>query len=203
MTTPCTGVILSGGLSTRFSGKDKSFIRLENQYIIDSIYSIFQELFDEIILVTNNPMAYIHLDATIVTDIFPTRSSLTGLHAGLNYSSNNYSFIVACDTPFLKKELIGAIINHIEPNVDAVVPETSKGLEPLFAVYSKKCLKPIEHQLNQKKLKVRSFLKKVRTTFFPENKIREIDPDLKSFFNINTPDDLAIAKTILKTYTND
>jgi len=198
---PCTGVILSGGLNTRFSGKDKSFILLENQYIIDFIYSIFQTLFDEIILVTNNPMAYIHLDAIIVTDIFPTRSSLTGLHAGLYYSSNNYSFFVACDTPFLKKELIRAILNQIEPHVDAIVPETSKGLEPLFAVYSKKCLKPIEYQLNKKNLKVRSFLKKVRTTFFPENKIREIDPDLNSFFNINTPDDLAIAKKMINKYT--
>ncbi|MCJ7774139.1 MAG: molybdenum cofactor guanylyltransferase [Desulfobacterales bacterium] len=202
MTHLCTGVILSGGLNTRFSGKDKSFIRLGNQYILDSIYSIFKCLFDEIIIVTNNPMHYIHLDATIVTDIFPTRSSLTGLHAGLYYSSNMYSFFVACDTPFLKKELVEAIINQIEPQVDAIVPETSKGIEPLFAIYSKKCLKPIEQQLNQKQLKVRAFLKKVKTKFFPENKIRKIDPDLSSFFNINTPDDLAIAKNMLKKYKN-
>jgi molybdopterin-guanine dinucleotide biosynthesis protein A len=201
MTTPCTGVILAGGLNTRFSGKDKSFIRLGNQCILDSIYSIFHSLFDEIILVTNNPVDYIHWDVTIVTDIFPTRSSLTGLHAGLYYSSNVYSFFAACDTPFLKKELVEAIINQIEPQIDAIVPETSKGFEPLFAVYSKKCLKPIEQQLIQKQLKVRSFLSKVKTKYFPENKIREIDPDLYSFFNINAPDDLVIAKKMVKKYT--
>jgi len=203
MISPCSGVILSGGLNTRFSGKDKSFIRLGKHYILDSIYSIFQNLFDEIILVTNNPMNYIHMDATIVTDIFQTRSSLTGIHAGLYYSSHNHSFFVACDTPFIKKELVEAIINQIDPNVDAIVPETSKGFEPLFAVYSKKCLKPIEQQLIKKQLKVRDFLKKVRTIYFPENRIREIDPDLISFFNINTPDDLAVAKKLLNKYTEE
>ena len=147
MISSCTGVILSGGLNTRFSGKDKSFIRIGNQIIIDSIYSIFQNIFDEIILVTNNPMNYIHLNATIVTDLFSTRSSLTGLHAGLYYAKNPLSFFIACDTPFIKKELVEAILSQIEPNVDAIVPETSKGFEPLFAVYSKNCLSPIEQQL--------------------------------------------------------
>lgn len=201
MIHPCTGVILSGGLNTRFSGKDKSFIRLGNKYILDSIYSVFQNLFDEIILVTNNPKDYIHWNVIIATDIFPIRSSLTGLHSGLHYATNFYSFFVACDTPFIKKELIEAIVNQINSHADAIVPETAKGFEPLFAVYSKKCLKPIEQQLKENKLKVRSFLNKVRTKYFPENRIREIDPDLDSFFNINTPDDLSIAKKMLKKYT--
>lgn len=202
MNIPCTGVILSGGLNTRFSGKDKSFIRLGNTCILDPIYSIFKDLFDEIILVTNSPMDYIHLDATIVTDIYPVRSSLTGIHAGLYYASNDYSFFIACDTPFLNKMLIKTIINQIAPGVDAIVPETSNGIEPLFAVYSKNCLHAIEHQLNQKHLKVKKFLKKVRTKFLPEMKIKEVDPDLNSFFNINTPEDLAIAKKLVKTYTD-
>lgn len=197
MTLPCTGVILSGGLNTRFLGKDKSFIRLGNRYIIDSIYSIFKDLFKETILVTNNPLDYIRWDFSIVTDIFPTRSSLTGLHAGLFFSTNMYSFFIACDTPFLKKELVQAIIGQIEPQFDAIVPETSKGLEPLFAVYSKKCLKPIEKQLNQQHLKVRSFLKNVKTKIYPEKMIRDIDPELRSFFNINTPEDLAVAKKMI------
>jgi molybdopterin-guanine dinucleotide biosynthesis protein A len=202
MTIPCTGVILSGGLNTRFSGKDKSFIRLGNTCILDLIYSIFKDLFDEIILVTNSPMDYIHLDATIVTDIYPVRSSLTGIHTGLYYASNDYSFFIACDTPFLNKMLIETIIDQIDAGVDAIVPETSNGIEPLFAVYSKNCLHTIEHQLNQKHLKVKKFLKKIRTKFLPEIKIKEVDPDLNSFFNINTPEDLAIAKKLVKTYTN-
>ena len=200
MTPSCTGVILSGGLNTRFSGKDKSLIQLGGHYVFESIYSIMHDLFDDIILVTNRPLDYISWDLTIVTDIFSVRSSLTGIHTGLHYSNNDYSFFVACDTPFLKKELVQSIISRIHPNVDAIVPQTSKGYEPLFAVYSKKCLKPIEHQLKQKDLKVRNILKKVRTLFFPEDKIREIDPELHSFFNINTPDDLAIAKKMIKKY---
>ena len=197
MPPTCTGVILAGGLNTRFSGEDKAFFHIGGRTILDSIYDVYQAIFNEIIIVTNSPLDYISYDAIVVTDIYPTRSSLTGLHAGLYYSSNEYSFFVACDTPFVKKEMVETIINQIESSVDAIVPETSKGLEPFFSVYSKKCIKIIEHQLHQNHLKVRGFLEKVRTIFYPENKIKEIDPDLTSFFNINTPADLAVAKKMV------
>ncbi|MDA3898243.1 MAG: NTP transferase domain-containing protein, partial [Desulfobacteraceae bacterium] len=81
--TACTGVILAGGLNKRFSGENKAFISFGNRRVIDNIYEVFRAVFDEIILVTNQPMAYLEWDVNIVTDIYPYRSSLTGIHAGL------------------------------------------------------------------------------------------------------------------------
>ena len=92
MTFPCTGVILSGGLNTRFNGHNKALIRVGQRRILDRLYDVFSELFDEIILVTNHPLQFLDWDLTIVTDIFSTRSSLTGIHAGLFYMKNPFAF---------------------------------------------------------------------------------------------------------------
>jgi len=189
-----TGVILAGGKNSRFSGKNKALVSIGGKRILDRIYEVFTVLFDKIILVTNDPLQYMEWDFDIVTDIFPIRSSLTGLHTGLFYITTPYAFFVACDIPFIKKELIEILLEHVEPGIDIVIPETSKGVEPLCSVYSKRCFKPIEEQLEKKSLKIQRVFQKVRVKKISEDILRTIDPDLVSFSNINTPDDLAMAK---------
>jgi len=189
-----TGVILAGGENSRFSGKNKALVSIGGKRILDRIYEVFTILFDKIILVTNDPLQYMEWDFDIVTDIFPIRSSLTGIHTGLFYITTPYAFFVACDIPFIKKELIGILLDNVEPGIDIVIPETSKGVEPLCSVYSKRCFKPIEEQLEKKSLKIQRVFQKVRVKKISEDILRTIDPDLVSFSNINTPDDLARAK---------
>ena len=187
MLSSYTGVILAGGLNSRFSGANKAFIQIGNKRILDHIYNVFREFFEEIILVTNDPLKYLGWDLKIVTDIYPTRSSLTGIHAGLFYATGSHAFITACDTPFLKKELIETILCAVEPQIDIIIPETSAGIEPLCAVYSKRCLKQIENQLDKQEYKIQGFFNKVRVVKISENEIRAKDPELTSFFNVNTP----------------
>ena len=196
MTPPCTGVILAGGENRRFSGKNKAFVQVAGKRILDHIYGVFSDLFEEIILVTNDPLQYLEWDFNIVTDLFPVRSSMTGIHAGLFYAKNRYAFVTASDTPFIKKEVVETILNNIEPRVDVVVPETPEGLEPLCALYSQECLKPIKQQLEKEKFKIDHFFQKVRIKKIPEKMLREKDPDLVSFININTPADLTRAEEI-------
>ena len=190
MKPPCSGVILAGGMNTRFSGRDKALISVGRRRILDRIYDVFIELFDEIFLVTNNPVRYLEWDLNIISDLFPVRSSLTGIHAGLFYASNPHVFFTACDTPFIKKELIEAIIARIEPGYDAIIPETSAGMEPLCAVYAKQCLQRIEQNLEREKLKIQLVFKNNRIKKIPEKILREKDPELISFININSPEDL-------------
>ena len=194
MTHPCTGVILSGGLSTRFNGQNKAFISVGGKRILDRIYTIFSDLFNEIILVTNDPMQFVEWDLTIVTDIFPVRSSLTGIHAGLFYMKNQFAFFSACDTPFLEKGLVEVLLENIDRNIDIIMPETSAGMEPLCAIYSKRCLDTAEHHIKQNKFKIQRALRNHRLKKIPETVLRSKDPELTSFFNINTPEDLARAE---------
>jgi molybdenum cofactor guanylyltransferase len=193
----CSGVILAGGLSSRYGGENKAFLRVGGIRILDRLFAAYTELFDEIILVTNNPLEFLEWDAMIVSDIFSVRSSLTGIHAGLFYASHPFAFFSACDTPFLKKEIIETVLEHIDPAADLVIPQTSAGLEPLCAAYSKRCLKPAEDHLRAGKLKIQMALNKGRIKRIPEERLREKDPELVSFFNINTPEDLERAEQLL------
>jgi len=208
MNLPCSGVILAGGLNLRFSGKNKAFFGVGGEQLIDRIYSVFSGLFEEIFLVTNDPLPYLSLDLNIITDLFPVRSPLAGIHAGLFFTSKPYAFFAACDTPFLKKALVKTIVAEIESGIDVILPETAQGPQPLCAVYSRRCLLPIEKHLAvqtltsakerslQPGLKVQSFYKEVRVKKIPESILREQDKDLLSFFNINTPEDLARAEKL-------
>ena len=197
----CSGVILAGGLNRRFSGKEKAFLKVDGQLLLDRLYNTFTQIFQEIILVTNNPLRYLQWDLNIVTDLFKVRSSLTGIHAGLFYSTLPHSFIVACDTPFLKKELVQAMVENIDPRFDAMIPNTSAGMEPLCAVYSKKCINAIERHLTQNKFKIQRVFKKHRIKPMSDKFCRRFDPDLSSFYNINTPRDHSNAEKRIKEFT--
>jgi molybdopterin-guanine dinucleotide biosynthesis protein A len=190
----CTGVILAGGQNKRFAGKNKAFEQVGNVSIFERIYGIFRELFDQILLVTNQPEKYLAWDIPMVTDLIDIRSSLTGLHTGLFHTTTPYAFFAACDTPFLKKEIVQTVLNAIEPNLDIVVPQTELGYEPLCAAYSRHCLKPIQVQLEKRQFQIQRLFKTMRTLKIPEMTLRKIDPDLISFFNINTPEDLERAR---------
>ncbi len=190
MLTDCTGIILAGGLNSRFSGKNKAFLKIGGKSIIGRVYSVYKEVFDRIVIVASNPALYTHLDATITSDFFNVKSALVGIHSGLKLCETRYAFFTACDAPFPSKGLIEKIVSEAVPGVEIVIPETSAGLEPLFAVYSKNCLHHIEERINRGDYKIRSFFKSVKVKKLLEPAISEVDPEFLSFLNVNTPDDL-------------
>ncbi len=197
MPIACTGVILAGGRSSRLNGKNKSFIQINGKMIFEHLYELFTSLFDEVIVVSNDPVAYLKWDVQIVTDIYPYRSSLTGLHAGLFAIQTPTAFFSACDAPFLKKDLVEAIINQIDRRSQIVVPKTPDGFfEPLCAVYAKTCLKPVEALLEEKNLKISNLFRRVKTKTIAPEILQLKDPELISFFNLNTPEDVKKAKII-------
>jgi len=198
MSCSCSGVILSGGLNTRMGGQSKAFLSVGGQRILDRLYQTMGELFEEILLVTNAPLEYLSWDMMIVTDIIPVRSSLTGIHAGLFHAPADHVFVTACDMPFLKEAVVKALLRELEPKWDVIIPVTKEGHQPLCAVYSKRCIKPIEAHLEAQHPKIVDFFSKVRVKEIPEETIRQADPDLSSFFNINTPEDLAAANRMVE-----
>lgn len=198
MTGPCTGVILAGGQNKRFDGQNKAFIEIGGKRIVDRLLAVYSELFDQVVLVTNDPAAYIDVDALIVSDHYSQRSSLNGLHAGLFAAAHEYAFFSACDTPFVQGALIRLVLDNIERKADIVIPSTTAGYEPMFAVYKKTCLPAIAWQLEHNLLKIKGLFRKVRVKTIPETDLVEVDPQLLSFFNINTPDDLLQANLLLR-----
>jgi molybdenum cofactor guanylyltransferase len=186
---PVTGVILAGGLATRYGGINKAYLEVGGRRILDRSYAVYKELFDEIILVTNTPEIYLKYDLTIVTDLFPARSSLAGIHAGLFHATHDHIFVTACDAPFVQKDIIVEVLSRIDETCHCVVPQVGEMLEPLFAVYAKKCLPGIENALKSGQFQIFSLCRKNRMKLVPEKVIRRHDPVLKVFLNVNSPED--------------
>lgn len=196
MAIPCTGVILAGGENKRYHGRNKAFIRIGGRRIIDRLLSVYTRLFDQIVLVTNDPLAYMDVDVLMVSDHYPVRSSLNGLHAGLFAAANEFAFFTACDTPFVRGALIAHLLDQIDTRSDLIIPSTRNGFEPMFAVYRKTCLPAMVSQLERNRLKIQGLFRKVRVKTVAEDQLRAVDPQLVSFFNVNTPEDLQHAEAL-------
>jgi molybdenum cofactor guanylyltransferase len=194
---PYAGIILAGGLNKRMDGKNKALLTVGDFAIVERQIKIFQELFEQVIVVTNHLLDLIPWGVTLVSDLLPIRSSLTGIHAGLFYIRSSHAFISACDMPFLKREMIELLFKHFEKRWDVVVPLTWEGYQPLCAIYSRRCLKPIEEQLGQGDLKISNFFSRFKIKEIPEDSLRRVDPDLISFFNINTVEDLSRSQELI------
>ena len=184
-----TGIILAGGKNSRM-GINKAFLEIDGKRLIDNILSIYQRIFSEIIIVTNDPFPYREfLDTIIVTDIYKEKGSLGGIYTGLFYAVNDYSFIAACDMPYLNKDFILYMIEQIGKN-DIIVPELPAGFQALHAIYSRRCLPAIKKMILTDKLKIAGLYKDMRLLKITEEKIKPFNTDGRLFLNINTPEDL-------------
>ena len=197
MENSVAGMILAGGLNSRMGGYNKAFLRLGNSLLLNRILATLKYNFSEILLITRDCERYSQWEFQIVNDVFEARSPLSGIHAGLLNMEADYAFCMACDTPFLKKELIEILLNEIRPSTDVIVPFSGENFQPLCAVYSKQCIGRIEEQLAQNDLRVDNLFDKVSLKKIPYDKLKKVDPQLISFFNVNTPADLRLAKQFL------
>ncbi len=188
-----TGIILSGGENSRM-GRNKAFLTVDGERLIDRTIRIYKELFAEVILVTNEPLDYLDLDVTVVTDIYPGRKALGGIYTGLFYAKDSHAFVAACDMPCLNAEFIAYLMERALP-YDIVVPHAADGPQPLHAVYARTCLPAIKNSLLRDKLKVTGFYKGLKVLRIPEGTIQSFDPRARMFLNVNTPQDLIRLKS--------
>ena len=190
-----TGVILAGGKSRRM-GRHKLFVKAGGVSLFHRVYSVLYQIFPEIIVVANDPECFQSYPVRVIPDIFPNKGALGGLYTGIKNASADSSFCFAGDMPFLNIRLIRAMMKKYEEG-DVIIPKTSDGLQPLHAIYSKKCLTPIEGLLSRGNLKIIDFFRGLTVIYIAEREIRSYDPMLISFLNINTKEDLRRAEEIL------
>ncbi|MFC1932441.1 molybdenum cofactor guanylyltransferase [Chloroflexota bacterium] len=197
ISSPVSSIILAGGKSSRL-GIDKAGIKLDGRLtILQSIAEKLSAVSDEIIVATDG-RRYNNLKVKVkwVKDAFPSTGSLVGLYSGLRAAGSNHALMVACDMPLLNLDLIRYMIAQPR-DYDVLIPKLGEYVEPLHAIYSRKCLQPIERTLEAGHLKIIDFFDEVLVRHLPEEVINRYDPEHLSFFNINSPDQLKKAKTII------
>ncbi len=203
-----SGIILAGGESRRM-GRDKAWVELQGRALIQRVADRLAAVCDEVIVVANAPEAYARLGLPVVTDIFPGKGSLGGLYSGLQAARYGRAMAVACDMPFLSIDLIRFMLD-ISTEYDVVIPSapdaskppkktgprpTAKDsdLHPLHAVYARTCIRPMEAHLLAGDLRLISFYPEMKVRVLNHTEIDRFDPKHLSLFNVNTPEQLALA----------
>ncbi len=182
-----TGIILAGGSSRRM-GSEKALLPHPGGRFIEAIHRQMVSLFREVLIVTNTPDLYGFVPCRKVPDLIPGMGALSGIHSGLVHSGTPYIFVVACDMPHLRENLMRHLAGQAA-GFDIVVPEGLHGLEPLHAIYGKQALGAIETALRLGKNRVVDFFDTVRIRKVPREEVARFDPEFLSFRNINTPQD--------------
>ena len=186
-----SGVILAGGSNKRFGGITKANVVIDGKTIIARMISVISDLFDEIIIVTNNPEDFReYIQYKIVKDQYLKAGPIGGIHAALKVSSGDAIFVFAGDMPFLNKEIISDQINEFSKREhDVLIPKVDIFIEPLHAIYRKSTLNHLERFLFEGKSRaVRDFLSEVNVGYL---QMPKTDKTEIAFANINSPSDLA------------
>ena len=193
-----TAVILAGGMSRRL-GRNKALEPFQGEPLIRRVVHRMGQTASNIIVVANDDERAAELNlpdhVTPVIDEYPGKGSLGGIYTGLKAAPTEWAVFCACDMPFPSPRLYRALLSNRAAN-DAVVPVVDGRPEPIHAAYSRACLEAIREKLAADRLKISGFFDDVRVCYFTEDRVREIDPDLLSFFNINTQKDLEKANRI-------
>jgi molybdopterin-guanine dinucleotide biosynthesis protein A len=190
-----TIVIQAGGESRRM-GQNKALLPFLGQPLIERILERTSGLADEILVTTNNPDDFRFLGVPLYPDLLPDRGALGGLYTALSAASHPLVGIVACDMPFLNSDLLAFEREKLmETKADVVIPETGSGLEPFHAVYRRStCLEPVKSALDAGKWRVDAWFNQIKLLALTSEEMRLYDPDLVSFWNVNTPEDILRAQ---------
>jgi molybdopterin-guanine dinucleotide biosynthesis protein A len=186
-------VILAGGKSSRM-GEDKALMPFLGSSLLDFILSQISDLGEERIIISNTPDDYQRFGLPVFKDVIPDIGALGGIYSALTYASFQHCLLFACDMPFVNQPLIKHMANII-PEFDAVIPRLRKDefAEPFRAFYSKNCISSIQIQIKKGERKVVSFFDSVSIRYLEAEEIHKFDPQELTFFNVNTPEDMAKA----------
>jgi molybdopterin-guanine dinucleotide biosynthesis protein A len=178
-------------------GTDKGLVALAGKPLVQHIVDRLDGLADEVLITTNKPDAYAAFGVLTAPDADPGAGALAGLLTALDAARGEVVLVVACDMPFVSRRLAEHML-RLAIDAEAVVPKDGEEFEPLFAVYRRACIEPIRRALDAGQRRVISFFPDVRLRVVDVDEARSIEPDDESFFNVNTPADLAEAERRLR-----
>lgn len=195
-----SAVILIGGKSSRM-GSPKALLRFDGQPIVVHLERRLSKLFSDLVVVAAPGQELPPLRAKIVRDEIAYQGPVGGIYYGLRASAGEFCFVTSCDVPFLEPRLVAHLASLIEDH-DAVAPYWENRFQPLCGVYRRTVLPHLKDQLERGELRPIYLYDKVRTRKVEEEELRRFDPEGLSFFNMNSPEEYALAQERWKERQN-
>ncbi len=178
-----SGVILSGGRSSRMTF-NKAFADICGKSVLEIIINKFEEHFDDLIIITNEPELYQGFGPAVYTDVYPHMGPMAGIHSGLYHSRYETIFLLGCDMPFINMDLVQYMLDNCA-GYDCVVPLINNNLQPLSAVYNSSCLPALVDSLENNKLKLTRFVETLNIRYLNEKEIEAFGNIENIFLNVN------------------
>ncbi len=189
--TLSAAVILAGGKSRRLGGVSKATLKIGSTTVVDRLLDIL-EPFDNIYLSVANSDSEIKTNLVQIPDKEFDKGPLCAITTVFEKTVQEHILFVPCDMPFITREILFSLITSLKTeDCDAVVLcDTDGKVHPLCCAISRKVLPVLQQALSQNNLRLLCFFKKVETC--------ALEVDDKYLININTTQDLKIARNFLK-----
>jgi molybdopterin-guanine dinucleotide biosynthesis protein A len=194
VTAPVAAAIIAGGAATRLGGLPKSALRVDGRSIAEYLLEVTRATFPRVLVVANDAAPWSGLGVEVIPDVHRDAGPLAGIHAALLATVRHAGVVcVAGDMPFVAPQLLELLRDHA-PAAAALVPRVGGRAEPLLARWGAACLPVVAARLAAGQRAVHAIFDAVATAWLDEPALRAVDPDLRSFTNVNTPEDLARAR---------
>ena len=185
------GIILCGGRSRRM-GRSKLLLPFGSETMLQRVVRLLSQAVDLTVVVAAPGQELPELPSSVILahDRHPDRGPLEGLAAGLRALGDRVpvAFVSACDVPLLKPALIRRMI-ELSPGYEITLPHVGGFDQPLGAIYRSSVLPHVEDLLAADRLRPAYLFDRVPTRRVMAEELRDVDPELQSLSNVNSPED--------------
>ena len=195
-TNPVPIAILAGGKSRRM-GRDKAFVELAGAPMIQWVISAVAQCSARALIISNEPGKYSQFGLPVYPDVIPGMGPLSGLFTAFTVTGADRVMIAPCDSPFMSPDVIKFILNYPDGGADAVIPFVDGREQGMLAVYSRGAVDRFEERIASASMMFDEFRLSLNRIFISENELRAVEPDLRTFLNVNTPSDFQSTATLL------
>lgn len=187
------GALLAGGPGSRMGGR-KPWRELAGRRLIDLALNALGRACPAVMVLAADAVDLAELPCDIIADRWPGRGPLAALATAFLDSPADGILLMAVDLPLASPALLKRL-TEAHGRHKALAPIGPHGWpEPLMAYYSRACLPAALRLLERGEPRTRMLLKAVNADLLPAETVRELDPEMLSFLNVNHPQDLAAAE---------
>jgi molybdopterin-guanine dinucleotide biosynthesis protein A len=186
MRSGCSLVILAGGQSHRM-GRDKAALPAGDGTLIEHLARRLSPVVDETIIAGGSGRPNLP-GVRLVDDRATGLGPLAGMHAGFMAARHPHVWVVACDLPDVEPAVV-TLLQGLAAEYEGVVPRLGREPEGVCALYQRSLAPRIDGLLNRGERSIKSLLAASSIRYVTPKELRTVDPELRSFRNINTPDD--------------